>query len=164
VGIFLGQRGLPWVDPLAGAFVALLILRTGIFILRESSVDLMDAVPSSELAAQITQLIKRVPGVEQLEELQAHRFGPHLVINLTIGIEGSLSVRMGDSIATKVEGLLCEAIPNLRRVHVHYHPAESSRRICPSARSWPKAAGRPATTNPSGSSPRSDEFIRPGSS
>jgi len=38
VGIFLGQRGLPWVDPLAGAIVALLILRTGIYILRESSV------------------------------------------------------------------------------------------------------------------------------
>ena len=45
VGIFLGQRGLPWVDPLAGALVAMLILRTGIYILRESSAELMDAVP-----------------------------------------------------------------------------------------------------------------------
>ena len=35
IGIFLGLHGLPWVDPLAGALVALLILRTGIFILRE---------------------------------------------------------------------------------------------------------------------------------
>src|SRR5512141_1422943 len=35
IGIFLGQRGLSWVDPLAGALVALLILRTGVFILRE---------------------------------------------------------------------------------------------------------------------------------
>jgi cation diffusion facilitator family transporter len=128
VGIFLGQRGLPWVDPLAGALVALLILRTGIFILRASSVDLMDAVPSRELALQISDLLKRVPGVQQLEELQAHRFGPHLVINLTIGIDGSLTVRMGDSIASKVEALLYQSIPNLRRVHVHYHPSDRSRR------------------------------------
>jgi cation diffusion facilitator family transporter len=128
IGIFLGQRGLPWVDPLAGALVALLILRTGIFILRESSVDLMDAVPSKELAIQIVALLKRIPGVQQLEELQAHRFGPHLVINLTIGIDGGLSVRMGDSIASKVEALLYQSIPNLRRVHVHYHPADRSRR------------------------------------
>ena len=128
VGIFLGQRGLPWVDPLAGALVALLILRTGVFILRESSVDLMDAVPSRELATQIALLLKRIPGVQQLEDLQAHRFGPHLVINLTIGIDGSLSVRMGDSIATKVEELLYQSIPSLRRVHVHYHPADRSRR------------------------------------
>ena len=128
IGIFLGQRGLPWVDPLAGALVALLILRTGIFILRESSVDLMDAVPSMELATRVAALLKQIPGVQQLEELQAHRFGPHLVINLTIGIDGSLSVRMGDSIATKVEALLYHSIPNLRRVHIHYHPADRAHR------------------------------------
>lgn len=128
VGIFLGQRGLPWVDPLAGALVALLILRTGIFILRQSSVDLMQAVPSKELAVQISVLLKRVPGVQQLEELQVQRYGPHLVLNLTIGIDGSLTVRMGDVIATKVEALLYQSIPSLRRVHVHYHPADRSRR------------------------------------
>ncbi len=128
VGIFLGQRGLPWVDPLAGALVALLILRTGIFILRESSVDLMDAVPSRELAMQISELLAQIPGVQQMEELQAHRFGPHLVVNLTIGIDGGLSVRMGNSIASKVEALLYHSIPNLRRVHVHYHPSDQSRR------------------------------------
>ncbi len=126
MGIFLGQRGWPWVDPLAGALVALLILRTGIFILRESSVDLMAAVPGRDLAQQIADLIKTLPGVEQLEELQAHRFGPHIVVNLTIGIDGALSVRAGDAIASKVESLLYTSIHNLRRVHVHYHPADKA--------------------------------------
>lgn len=124
VGIFLGQRGLPWVDPLAGALVALLILRTGIFVLRESSTDLMGVVPNRELAEQIALLLKGVRDVKQLEELQAHRFGPHIVVNVTIGIDGSLSVRRGNIIATRVEEKLMRSIPNLRRVHVHYHPAE----------------------------------------
>ncbi len=128
VGIFLGQRGLPWVDPLAGALVAFLILQTGVYILRESSVDLMDAVPSKELALQIADLIREVSGVKQLEEVQAHRFGPHLVVNLTIGIDGSLTVSKGDAIASKVERLLYESIPNVRRVHVHYHPAQKEHR------------------------------------
>lgn len=128
VGIFLGRIGLPWGDPLAGALVALLILRTGIYILRESSVELMDAVPSRELAEQISTLIKKVEGAQQLEELQAHRFGQHLVVNLTIGINGSLTVRQGDRIATEVESLLCQSIANISHVHVHYHPAEDSRR------------------------------------
>ncbi len=124
VGIFLGQRGLPWIDPLAGAIVALLILRTGIYILRESSVELMDTVPGKELAGQVAEILRTVPGVEQLHEVQAHRFGPHSVINVTIGVDGQLSVRDGDEIANRVETLLCSAIPNLRRVHVHYHPAD----------------------------------------
>jgi len=124
VGIFLGQRGLPWVDPLAGALVALLILRTGIFILRESTMELMSAVPSRELAKQILNVLKKINEVRQIEELQAHRFGPHIVINLTIGIDGAITVKQGDQIATSVETLIYEKFSNVLRVHVHYHPAE----------------------------------------
>lgn len=126
VGIFLGQRGLPWVDPLAGALVAMLIFRTGLFILRESSTDLMAVIPSRELAQRISDLLMTIDGVTQLEELHAHRFGPHVVVNLTIGIDGALSVYDGDRIATRVEEILTTSMPNIRRVHVHYHPAEAT--------------------------------------
>lgn len=124
VGIFLGQRGLPWVDPLAGALVAVLIFRTGLFILRESSTDLMGIIPSRDLAQHVSDALKNVDGVTQLEELQAHRFGPHIVLNLTIGIDGALSVYDGDRIASEVEETLLVSVPSARRVHVHYHPAE----------------------------------------
>ena len=121
-GIFLGQHGYPWIDPFAGALVAVLILRTGTFILRESSVDLMDAVPSKELASQVVSLLKDLTGVIQLEEMQAHRFGPHIVLNLTIGIDGNLTVTEGDAIATRVEELIYKSVPNVMRVHIHFHP------------------------------------------
>lgn len=124
IGIFLGQRGFPWIDPLAGALVAFLILRTGIFILRESSSDLMAAVPNFELAEEIAGILKNIQGVKQLEELQAHRFGPHIIVALTIGIDGNLTVSEGDAIASLVEKTLIESISNIRRVHVHYHPAK----------------------------------------
>jgi cation diffusion facilitator family transporter len=122
LGIFLGQRGLPWVDPLAGALVALVILRTGIEILHESSVELMDAVPSGQLREQVTGLIEHVRGVNEVEEIHAHRFGPYLVINLTICIDGGLTVTRGDQIASEVERILYDNVNYLRRVHVHYHP------------------------------------------
>lgn len=124
VGIFLSQRGLAWVDPLAGALVALLILRTGIYILRESSAELMDVVPSKQLVKHVLKLLKDLKGVKQLEELQAHRFGPHIVVNITIGIDGNLTVSHGDAIATAVEESIYNSIPNVLRVHVHYHPAD----------------------------------------
>ncbi|MBI5935298.1 MAG: cation transporter [Chloroflexi bacterium] len=126
LGIFFGQRGLPWLDPLAGALVALLILRTGVYILRESSVELMDAVPSRDIAERVASLLHGVDGVTQLEEVQAHRFGPHVVVNLTIGIDGFLTVTEGDAIATHVEKLICESLSNVLRVHVHYHPADKA--------------------------------------
>jgi cation diffusion facilitator family transporter len=123
MGIFFGRMGHSWVDPLTGALVALIILRTGIEILRESTADLMDTVPGRTLRRQITALLDPIPGVKRVEEVQAHRFGPYLVANVTIGIDGSLNVAEGDRIATQVERTLIEQIEYMRRVHVHYHPA-----------------------------------------
>ena len=125
IGIFLGRMGLPWVDPLAGALVALLVLRTGVEILRQSSAELMDAVPSEALADQIVELLAEIPDVECVEEIHAHRFGPYVVVNVTIGVDGSMTVQRGDDIATQVEHLLEERIDLLRRVYVHYHPVRS---------------------------------------
>jgi cation diffusion facilitator family transporter len=137
VGIFLGQRGYPWVDPLVGALVAMLVLRTGVEILRQSSAELMDAVPSKALADQIDRLLDRVPGVEAVEEVHAHRFGPYIVVNLTIGVDGDLSVVQGDKIASQVERVVVDGIDLVRRVYVHYHPADDSQLADGSRRETP---------------------------
>lgn len=123
-GIFLARRGHPWVDPLAGALVALLILRTGIGILRQSTDDLMDSVPSDFLDRRIRAILKSIPEIRRIEEIHAHRFGPYFVINLTIGIDGAMDVHRGDAIATRVEEMLAVRIDMVRKVYVHYHPAD----------------------------------------
>lgn len=125
VGIFLGRMGYVWVDPLAGALVALVILRTGVEILRLSAEDLMDTLPGRALNQQIINLLRPIPDVKQIEEINAHRFGPYLMVNVTIGVDGWLSVAAGDKIATQVERTLVEDIDLVRRVHVHYHPVRS---------------------------------------
>lgn len=127
IGIFGGRMGYPWVDPLAGAIVALIILRTGAEILRSSTADLMGTIPGKSLALDINRLLTPLEGVMAIEEIHAHRFGPYLVINITIGIEGALTVADGDRIATRVEQVLIGEIEFLRRVHVHLHPFCSTR-------------------------------------
>lgn len=122
IGISLGRAGYYWIDPLAGALVAVVILSTGIEILRQSSAELMDNIPSRALQKQVVQAVKKIDGVEQVEEILSQRFGPYLVINITIGVKGSLSVQEGDNIATRVEQTLYQEIDLLKRVHVHYHP------------------------------------------
>ncbi len=124
LGILLGRGGYPWVDPLAGAVVSVLILLTGVQILRDSSADLMDTVAGKELAEKIVRLCQEIPGVKAIEEIHAHRFGIYLVVNLTIGLEGRLSVAAGDQIASQAEQRIIKEIEFVRRVHVHYHPAK----------------------------------------
>jgi divalent metal cation (Fe/Co/Zn/Cd) transporter len=50
------------------------------------------------------------------------------MVNITIGIDGALSVAQGDVIADAVEAYLADRITMLRRVYVHYHPARGSTR------------------------------------
>jgi len=127
LGIFFGQRGHAWVDPLAAAVVALVILHTGITILRESSADLMDVFPSKPIGDRIRRLIEAVAGVEQVEDIHVHRVGLYLLVDVTIGIDGTLTVAAGDEIASRVERILVQNIEYLYRVSVHYHPSKTRR-------------------------------------
>lgn len=122
-GIALDWCGVAWGDPVAGACVALIILRTGIEILRESSADLMDTIPDNSLEQQVSAIAGNIKGVKAIEYLRAHRFGPYYVVNITIGVDGKLSVAEGDEIATEVEEVLVNKIELLKKIYVHFHPA-----------------------------------------
>jgi cation diffusion facilitator family transporter len=122
IGIALGRAGLTWVDPLAAAIVALVILRTGIQILRESASDLMDTLPEEDFEKRVTDILKDVPGILRLEAVFVHRFGPYLAMNITINVEGSITVAAGDQIASEAEKKLRSSIDFLQTVHIHYHP------------------------------------------
>jgi len=127
LGIVAARNGMPWADPLAGGLVALAILRTGVEILRESSADLMGSQLAQDIRQRLHGWLREVPGVLDVEELRAHSFGPWLVLEVTIGVEGTISVAQGDAIADAVERMLFDRVEFLRAVHVHYHPVGAGR-------------------------------------
>jgi cation diffusion facilitator family transporter len=124
LGILFSMLGVSWADPLAGAAVAIVVARTGFDILLEAANDLMDSIPDKELSKQIRNALSGMKSVRNVEEIHAHRFGPYLVANITICIDGSLTVAEADIIATDAEKTLLKRIDMLRKVYVHTHPAE----------------------------------------
>lgn len=123
IGIIFGQQGYLWVDPMAGGIVSIIILFTGVEIIKDSAADLMSTLPGKELTEEINQAIKKIPEVKNVEEISGHRFGLYMVINITVGISPHLTVAEGDEIATRIEHTLMEDIDYMRRVFVQYHPA-----------------------------------------
>ena len=121
IGVILGRMGILWMDAFAGALVAVFIARTGFSILQQSTDDLMDTVPGKALRQQIEQVLVEVPGIQEIDSMQAHRFGQYLVINLAIFVDGNLSVDQGDAIADEVERKIIESVDYVRAVHVHFH-------------------------------------------
>ena len=126
IGIIFGRIGYLWVDPLAGGIVSIIILLTGIEIIKDSAADLMNTLPGQELTEDINTAVAKIPEVKDIEEVSGHRFGLYMVINITVGVSPDLTVAEGDAIATRVEHILMEDIDYMRRVFVHYHPAKDS--------------------------------------
>ena len=122
IGIAASRLGYPFVDPLAGALVAVIILLTGVSIIRESTADLMNTLPGKRLTEEIRGVLGAIEEVLEVEEIHGHRFGVYMVVNITIGISPDLTVAEGDRIATRVEELLLQEIDLMRLVFVHYHP------------------------------------------
>lgn len=122
IGIIFGQLGYFWVDPLAGGVVSIIILLTGIEIIRESAADLMNTLPGKKLTKEIREKLSSINEILDVEEIHGHRFGPYMAINITIGVSADLTVAEGDRIATLVENTLISEIDYMRRVFVHYHP------------------------------------------
>ena len=125
-GTLAAQLGYYWADPLAGAIVAVFFLMSGIKILRDSTDILMDTVPGQSLDKEVRSLLEDVNGLEGIEQIQAHRFGQYLVLNLIIYVCGDSSVRDGHEVAEEVERRLKKEIDFLQAVHVHYHPKPGS--------------------------------------
>jgi cation diffusion facilitator family transporter len=124
VGIFFSRYGYFWVDPLAGAVVAIFILKTGIEIIKESAYTIMDTSPGEALREQIISIAQGISGITQVENIRTHKFGQFIVINMDACIEGTLTVSEGDKIADRLELLLLRNIKNLLEVNIHYHPGE----------------------------------------
>ena len=127
IGIFFGQLGFLWVDPLAGGVVSIIILHTGVEIIRESAADLMNTLPGQKLTEDIHSKLESLDEVLDVEEIHGHRFGLYMVVNITIGISPDFTVAEGDRIATQVEKILIDEIDYMRRVFVHYHPVKAEK-------------------------------------
>jgi len=123
IGIIAARMGYAWVDPAAAALVAAFIFHTGLSVVLESSSELMNVCPGEEMVGRLRGVVDSVEGVDQVEDVLIHRIGYYLLIDVTIGIDGRLSVVEGDKIATRVERAIEASEEYVRRVLVHYHPS-----------------------------------------
>jgi cation diffusion facilitator family transporter len=123
VGILVVRLGASWIDPFIGAGVAVAVGITGIRILRNATYDLMDAVPPTTLDREIREAAETVEAVRRVERVHAHRFGPYFVVNLTIGLDGKMTIAEGDRVCHQVVRAVQGSMPWVRTVYVHHHPA-----------------------------------------
>ena len=121
-GVFGARLGWPWLDPLVGCLIALLVIRTGLVVARDAVDVLMDRVGDPELVERVTDAARTVNECRAVEQIHARSMGSYLVVDLVIGVPGHLSVHEGDQVAHRVEAAIRQHCPEVAQVRVHVDP------------------------------------------
>lgn len=122
IGIGGAKLGFRFLDPLAGLVVALLILKVGYEIMRDTSYELMDGRPAKEKINEIRALAAEIEGVIEIHDIKLRSYGPNYIVDLKIVVKDQLSVADGHNIACQVENMIINNSDDVKDVLVHVDP------------------------------------------
>ncbi len=110
------------LDPAAGVFVALLILRRGYRQVKEAIYSTFDHALHSEQTHELHQAASKVPGVIQVDELRAREYGYDVIVEVKVSVNPRITVLEGQDIAKLVKNRLISKFAHVSDVFVHIHP------------------------------------------
>lgn len=122
LGRYLEQPKLYLLDPAAGLFVSVLVLRMGYKMIKESVHNTMDHVLHEEDAAELVQAVQRIKGVITVDGLRAREHGHYVIVDVKISVNPRISVSEGHEIAKTVKQHLMKRFTHVADVLVHVNP------------------------------------------
>lgn len=105
LGTIFAQFGLPIMDTILSLIVAVIIIISGYEILKESTFVLSDGFDLEELEKYRATILKH-PKVHEVSNLRARLNGNKIYVDVTIKIDGNLSVIESHHITEEIETIL----------------------------------------------------------
>ena len=122
LGLFAVRMGYPLADPLIALFICVLIIHTGLEIIRESSTALLDRAVIDEQV--IVNLARSVEGVCNCHAVRTRGMAEEIYVDLHIEVDASLSMELAHEVGVDVERAIKGRIPEVRDVVVHLEPKD----------------------------------------
>jgi len=127
IGIAGARLGYTFLDPLAGFVVAVFIFKIGIDIFRPSLRELMDTSLPEDFIDEIRKITLSIKGVREIDDVKTRRMGWRNSIDLSVQIDGHLSIEEGHGISNKIEKLLLQKLKNIGNIMIHINPGTGDR-------------------------------------
>ncbi len=124
VGILGARLGLPVLDPVTGLLVSSLVLKVAIDLYRKSVSGLVDSSTDAETVARIRQLLADIDGIEEVGGLKTRVFGASAYADVTIKVDGTMTVEEGHDIATLAHNKIEANLPKIKHIMVHIEPMD----------------------------------------
>jgi cation diffusion facilitator family transporter len=115
-------------DHYGGFVVGIVVVATGIRVVREASLELVDTMPEPELTDDIARVAKSVDGVRRVDKVLARKSGLQHHIDLHIEVDPMLTVAASHAIAGRVRAKIRQELSWVADVLVHVEPAGDANR------------------------------------
>ena len=122
IGILAAQIKWPILDPIAGVWIALLIIRNAVLLIRQNVHYLMSGMPEPELEKWVMETLAQMPGIKSVRELKLRSMGTYLIVDTKITVDENLTVKEGHDIASQSKRQLIQANNRIQDVMVHVEP------------------------------------------
>lgn len=130
VGIVGARLAFPWLDPLSGILVALLVCKVGVDVYLRSVQELIDSAPAPDIVETIRQTALTQVGVIAVNDLKARLQGPTIRVDLEICVDPKTTLRDSHALAHQVEDEIMSQVETVEAVMVHVNPCGSDQASC----------------------------------
>ena len=103
--------------------MGVIVIITGVRVVRDTSMELTDTMPSPVVLGKIREFALQVPGVEGVEKCFARKTGLRYHVDIHIEVDPSLTVAQSHEIATEVKHHIRREAPSVADVLVHIEPS-----------------------------------------
>jgi cation diffusion facilitator family transporter len=110
-------------DHWGGFAVGLIVIFTGLRIIRETSLQLMDTMPDPAVINRIREVAMQVAGVDGIEKVYARKTGFQYHVDLHLEVNPAITVRASHQIAHDVQARVRKELDFIADVLVHVVPA-----------------------------------------
>lgn len=121
VSLVMGRMGFAWMDPVAGALVALWILYVGVKIVLENAGYLADEVRVDP--AVIEKAALSVPGVLACDGIRSRGTPGMVFVDLSIRVPPAMTVITAHDLSHRVSDEIRAVLKDVQDVTVHIEPA-----------------------------------------
>lgn len=109
-------------DHYGGFAVGVIVVVTGLRVLREASLELMDTMPSAERIEEVRRVARSVEGVRGIDKVHARKTGFLYHVDLHIEVDPQMTVHASHAVAGHVRSVVREQVSWVADVLVHVEP------------------------------------------
>ncbi|MDD9890835.1 MAG: cation diffusion facilitator family transporter [Gammaproteobacteria bacterium] len=131
IGILAAQQGYPWMDTVAGIFVALIIAKIAWELCADSLKELVDTSIPPQRRRQIEECIISTSGIMGVTSIRSRQSGGKIILEVHLLVSPRISVSEGHRLGEKVTKALCGSFSDISDVIVHIDPETHEQHLLP---------------------------------